>query len=536
MRKMPVLVGFLSFISLLIWGFTHQAALNLQSPKDKRTGASLAKLFGVDRPFWAPNRIGNYITNNGQLVSHIPKGSAGMEWPVGSHNTINFASGIWLAGKKNDEIVTAAGAYVTEFQPGSVTGWRPGLAGVPANSNDARFKIYLINQKDLASPSSDYINWPVNDGAPVDANGKPLLLGTSTAWAVFNDFNQALHDRLFSTKLMGLEVQMTAWAFDKRIFLEDMMFFKFKFINKSGKNVTEAYVAFFADIDIGNGIQRTGCDTTLSLAFQYKTQPDPFYGPNPPAIGYKLLRGPIVSSPGDTAKVSGRKVPNFKNLPMTSFHKRINAGDPRFQFPESGTELFRYLRGLNKFGNPIIDPTTGQATKFWHSGDPLTNTGWVDQMHSNTDFWMISGPFALADGDSQEVALGIIIAQGQTGLESAALLKQNSQIAQQAYDDNFITVVEEKTINVPADYALQQNFPNPFNPTTTFDFTIPRDEFVSLKIYNMLGEEVANVMEKKFSAGHYQVKWESLGLTTGLYFYRLQAGDFVQTKKFTLLR
>jgi hypothetical protein len=194
------------------------------------------------------------------------------------------------------------------------------------------------------------------------------------------------------------------------------------------------------------------------------------------------------------------------------------------------------VRGFDILGNPIVNPLTGKVTKFWHPDDPVAGTGWIDSFPSERYFLMSSGPFAFTDGDTQEVVVGIVIAQGQTGLESVALLKQNSQIAQQAYDNNFVTAVEEKTTNAPVDYALQQNFPNPFNPATTFDFSIPRDELVSLKIYNPLGEEVAVVIEKKFAAGRHQVTWNPSGLTTGLYFYRLQAGAFNQTRKLTLLK
>lgn len=114
---------------------------------------------------------------------------------------------------------------------------------------------------------------------------------------------------------------MTAWAFDRADAFGDMMFFKFKFINKSGKNLTDASVAFWADIDVGDARDLVGCDTTLSLGFAYKTNVDEVYGANPPAIGYDLLQGPIVPSPRDTALVSGRKIPGFKNLPMTAFLK-----------------------------------------------------------------------------------------------------------------------------------------------------------------------------------------------------------------------
>jgi hypothetical protein len=283
------------------------------------------KTDGIHSPFWVPNRIGTYLSNNGYMVIHHATGSAGMEWPVGSGNSINYASGLWLVGKKDGEIVSAVAEFSNEFQPGNVTDWAPGIAGIPADPNDERFRVYMIDRKDLADPfaNPDYANWPVADGAPVDDEGNPLLLGTSTAWPVFNDFDQILHDRLFQSGIMGVEVQMTAWAFDRPNALGDMMFFKFKIINKSGENLASLHTAFWADIDIGDGVDLVGCDTTLSLGYSYKTQEDGVYGANPPAIGYDLLQGPIIPSTGDTAFVSGRIFPDFKNLPMTTFFKFI---------------------------------------------------------------------------------------------------------------------------------------------------------------------------------------------------------------------
>ena len=498
-------------------------------------------VFGIHRPFWTPNRIGDYITNDGQLVSHIPTGSSGMEWPLGSHNTLNFASGLWLAGQKDGEIVTAAAWYSSEFQPGTVI--RSGGGGIPADPNDPRFRVYIINQG--STTDLDYIQWPVADGAPVDRNGKPLLLGTSTAWAVFNDFNPNLHlqNELFKTKPIGVEVQMTAWAYNHANALGDMMFFKFKCINKSGKDIAETYVAFWADIDIGDANDLVGCDTTLALGYVYKYQKDGLYGSTPPALGYDFLQGPIIPAPGEVAMISGKKKPGFKNLSMT--FPRIEKHVQQFHEPETAQEVYHLMRSLDLSGQALTNPLTGKPTKFVYPGDPLTKTGWVDTVAYDKRILLSSGPFSFADGDTQEVVCVIVIAQGQNLAQTIQRLKQNDALAQQLYDNNFITTVNEKTTNMPVNYALQQNFPNPFNrstegsrrsPATTFAFSIPRDEFVRLKIYNTLGKEVATVVEKKFSAGHYQVKWESLGLTTGLYFYRLQAGDFVQTKKFTLLR
>ena len=98
------------------------------------------------------------------------------------------------------------------------------------------------------------------------------------------------------------------------------------------------------------------------------------------------------------------------------------------------------------------------------------------------------------------------------------------------------TSVREVLSEVPAAFALAQNFPNPFNPVTTIQFSLPRSEFVTLKIFNILGEEIAVLVEKRLSAGTHEGEWAALGLPSGVYFYRLQAGSFIQTRKLVLLR
>jgi len=95
-------------------------------------------------------------------------------------------------------------------------------------------------------------------------------------------------------------------------------------------------------------------------------------------------------------------------------------------------------------------------------------------------------------------------------------------------DDNYL----------PFDFKLYQNFPNPFNPTTKISYQIPDISFVRMKVYDLLGKEVTTLVNEEKPAGNYEVefKTDDLHLSSGIYFYRLQAGDFVETKKMILLR
>jgi hypothetical protein len=85
-------------------------------------------------------------------------------------------------------------------------------------------------------------------------------------------------------------------------------------------------------------------------------------------------------------------------------------------------------------------------------------------------------------------------------------------------------------------FALRQNYPNPFNPSTRIEFSVPKSTFVTVKVFNLLGEEVGTLASQQFNAGRYTVDWNARSAPSGVYFYRLTAGPFVDTKRMLLLR
>jgi N-acetylneuraminic acid mutarotase len=90
--------------------------------------------------------------------------------------------------------------------------------------------------------------------------------------------------------------------------------------------------------------------------------------------------------------------------------------------------------------------------------------------------------------------------------------------------------------NSPRKFVLNQNYSNPFNPTTNIEFSIPNSEFVTLNIYNILGEEVTTLVSDRLPAGSYSYEWDASNLASGVYLYRLQAGNYVQTRKMVLMK
>lgn len=99
-----------------------------------------------------------------------------------------------------------------------------------------------------------------------------------------------------------------------------------------------------------------------------------------------------------------------------------------------------------------------------------------------------------------------------------------------------ITSVERLSTDLPTHFILDQNYPNPFNPTTRISFSLPSKAFVSLKVFDALGREQAVLVSEELAAGRYARQWDATGLASGVYFYRLQADAFAETKKLVLLR
>lgn len=101
--------------------------------------------------------------------------------------------------------------------------------------------------------------------------------------------------------------------------------------------------------------------------------------------------------------------------------------------------------------------------------------------------------------------------------------------------DSIVTHVENPG-TIPNEFTLYQNYPNPFNPTTVISYQLPVSSNVSIKVYDLLGREVSTLVEEYKQAGKYQINFNADGLSSGVYYYQLKTGNFIQTKKLIFLR
>jgi hypothetical protein len=115
--------------------------------------------------------------------------------------------------------------------------------------------------------------------------------------------------------------------------------------------------------------------------------------------------------------------------------------------------------------------------------------------------------------------------------------KYQYRLKQIDFDGSFeYSNIVEVEINFPDEFSLSQNYPNPFNPSTTIKYSIPSSEFVKLKVFDVLGNEVATLVNEEKPKGIYKVDFNGANLSSGIYFYTLQAGQFSETKKLILMK
>src|SRR5882757_902801 len=189
----------LIFLSIHVcaWGAAEGNAVAPRHPSPTHHGPSI-----VDNTYhmdW--NNIDMLVTNHGSFAYDLARGSPGFIYPRGSTKTALFAAGPWIGAKVNGQVRVALGEFSQDFVPG------PMVNGTFQTDNP-RFKSYKIVTNNTTS--SDYLNWPADQGAPVDSTGAPALLGEAMIWSVYNDADPARHTSVSgSTQPLGIEVQQT---------------------------------------------------------------------------------------------------------------------------------------------------------------------------------------------------------------------------------------------------------------------------------------------------------------------------------------
>ncbi|NNG27171.1 MAG: T9SS type A sorting domain-containing protein [Ignavibacteriaceae bacterium] len=179
----------------------------------------------------------------------------------------------------------------------------------------------------------------------------------------------------------------------------------------------------------------------------------------------------------------------------------------------------------------IASVNENDVTLNWQTATELNNSGFdVERTEANNEWEKVG--FVTGNGTTTEI-------NSYTFTDKDVPAgTYNYRIKQIDYDGTFEYFELEQLISIssPDEITLLQNYPNPFNPSTTIKFVIHKKSNVIITIFNTIGEDVLTLVNEEKIAGSYEVNFDAAGFTSGIYFYKLQAGNFVETKKMILMK
>lgn len=289
----------------------------------------------------------------------------------------------------------------------------------------------------------------------------------------FNDNNAGISK-------IGLTADLVSYSFSS-VPNNNFIILEYKFVNTNATTINNLYAALFFDWDLIDG-SGAGDQTTWDNSLNY---------------------GFIRNTTGGPSNYIGVALLSETNY---GFYAIKNDGN------DGGFQIY----------DGFDDSEKWQAIS---NGVSKTNAGPGDV--SNV---VSSGPYSIAAGDTVTVAFAVLSADDKNGLDAAV------NNARTKYQEILVTGVETDLPGVPLEFSLSQNFPNPFNPSTEIKYSVADGGFVSLKIYDILGNEVATLVNEFQNPGNYKFKFDASDLSSGIYIYKLSTSSFVDSKKMVLIK
>ncbi len=544
------------------------------------------------------NNISTIIYNNG--IADLSLGNNDyFQYPKGTGNAVFYASGLLWGGYLGDYWAAGGSAYNSGLKPGRVL-----PDGTAENVNSPYVRVYRVrsdykNFTDEESKNNlysaeiidegktadeifaqydlDWKQWPAQYGAPfIDKNNNGIyepdfdIPGMTespcqTLWYAANDLDPAVTTSLYGALPLKIEMQCTCWALKGEDPHNNMIYKRYRIINRNSIKIDSLYLMAWSDPDIGIGFSDlTGCDTLLSLGYVYKAAGG-YYDANPSAAGFVMLQSPYIKGmPSDTAVIDNRVITGYKNLGMTAFYAGMKSfvdyGDPvTGSYAKGALMLKNYMQSkLGISGTPIIDPNTNKSTKFPYSGNPVTGTGWLDGLQfapSDRRMGIISGSFSMDAGDTQQIVFAQAVAGGTDktdNIQAVALLEYYAGNVQKTWqsalkskppESPVVSVAEfdgELLLNWgdPAAYSQSEKDLNQIYKFQGYNiYQFPNEnslfsEGVRLKTYDKIDNltTIYGWVEDPVN-GYLENRVVGFGKNTGLYRYYHITADSVGVKK-----
>jgi len=240
----------------------------------------------------------------------------------------------------------------------------------------------------------------------------------------------------------------------------------------------------------------------------------------------RIVEGIVVSDTGISTGASWCDYDNDGDLDLFVANFGVNFLYTNDGNPNAWIEVtcIGSISNLSGIGSKVRAKATINGTAVWQLREISTQTGWASQNDLRAHF-----------GFGDAVTIDSITIEWPSGIVQSLSNIAPNQHLRVVEDSSLASSVDQEDI-LPEQFALHQNYPNPFNPSTTIRFGMGDVGYVSLKVYDLLGREVATLVNERLGPGSYTRQWDSGGLSGGVYFYRLSTAKFSQTKRLVILR
>lgn len=351
-----------------------------------------------------PSSSTEVVLTNGQLTAKLSKtgGLQSLSIDFGDSSPtpsriahVGSSVGLWLAGtQKGIKSNVGSDMLTLTLDKFEVQG-----------QNQEGYGLYAVNKKEF---ELGYDVWPSDFGAPTYVDGSPKMLGDAMVWGVFGGISTS------TNSFSEIRVVKTAYMFDDSE-LKNTVFVKYEISNLSSSSIEQLHLGFGADMDLNwsgflssdppcgrqtPGWNYTGYNLDRNYSFTYM-KPDSSDG-SLRSDCYGILSGYTILGSSSDIGFSG---------PFLAHRVLTKSGQVPFEMFSAGkiqtpSQVLFALQGLSSEGAPMIDPTTGEPTHFAFTGDPVSETGWIDRRNEVRSLLSIA-PVSLAPGESMEIIIPI---------------------------------------------------------------------------------------------------------------------------------
>ncbi|HEX8299092.1 MAG TPA: hypothetical protein VF594_08010 [Rubricoccaceae bacterium] len=474
-----------------------------------------------------------------------------------------YAAGLWVGGRVGGQLRVAGGSYGPS--PGMDFTFWPGPLGDdarPVNPADCSGydRIYTVSRPDVlrynqtGQATDDLRDWPWTLGAPVlDGDGdpsnydlaggdQPAIRGDQMTWSLTNDVGNVHPGQ--NTPPLGIELRTEVIAFALGR-LRQTTVYRYTFTNRTAATIDSMYVGLFIDPDLGSaGDDYIGSDTTRSMAFTYNADNQDgtgggiSYGAAPPAVGFQVVAGPVGLPNGRDDDRDGTADEPGERLGMTaSSYFRGGPAAGTSGDPDSGVEIYRYLRGrwadgsvVREFGDGYQE-TQGAVTRFMFPGDPITGRAW-SEVNSGSGptapgerrIMVATGPFRLGPGQSETVTFAIPYGRGTTNFTSITELRRTAIAVSSALEAGYFEPQRVGEVAPPpADQTVRLGAPspNPFSARAAVRYEMPTGTRLRATLLDVLGREIAVLADGPTLTPEGEIAVDGAGLAPGVYRVRV---------------